>query len=309
MRNTASLKTILARCSVIKKTYRAANSAMMTIGYSLVPVLMARLRYRTAKGTWPDLKAPRTFDEKLLWLNFYWKQPLKARCGDKYTVRSYAAERGLGEYFPRLYGVYDRAADIDFDSLPAKFVLKCSHGCKFNIICRNKQDLDVKKVRKLLSRWLKTDYSRKYGELHYAAMEPRIICEEFLEEPGAELPSDYKVYCFRGKAHCTMSCTQRTLNGLAKYAYYDRDWKNRLPYKKRDVDTRQVPEPGAYQEMVRMAELLSEPFPFVRVDFYSINGRVLIGEMTFTPGGCVNPYATDQAEEVLGGLVRLPEKL
>ncbi len=306
---SAFLKHWSASFPFALKAYHAAGSLSRAVLYRLSPRLLALARYRAAWKSWPDLRDPRSFDEKLLWLNLYWKDPLKAVCGDKYGIRGYADGLGLGGHMPVLYGVYDRPEDIDLEALPDKFVLKCSHGCKYNIFCRDKCDFDAGTARRLLAGWMKKDYSVKYGEAHYADMKPRIICEEFLEEPGVELPSDYKVYCFAGRVHCTMSCTQRQSNGLAKYSFYDRDWKVRLPYNRNtNMEGRDVPKPGGYEEMIGIAEKLSKPFPFVRVDFYSIAGRVVIGEMTFTPSACVDPNYTAEAEKKLGGLIVLPDK-
>lgn len=310
MTDRVSIKKRLARKTWLKAAYHLYLSLATAVLYKLSPVLLSRVRYRAVYGARLNLRDPRTFDEKLLWLNHYWRHPLKTRCGDKYAVRGYASELGLGDHLPTLYGVFERPEEIDLSSLPDRFVLKCSHGCKYNIFCLDKKVFDEKKARRLLAKWLKKDYSRAYGELHYAAMEPRIICEEFLEEPGAELPSDYKVYCFGGRAHCTMSCTQRRMNGLARYAFYDRDWQGRLPYNNTvNLDPSPVAKPGAYDEMIAMAEKLAAPFPFVRVDFYSIGGRAILGEMTFTPAGCIDPDYTPEAQRILGHMVVLPDRL
>jgi hypothetical protein len=157
---------------------------------------------------------------------------------------------------------------------------------------------------------MKVDFSKRYGELHYASMKPRILCEELLDDLSSDLPSDYKVFCFSGKARCTMACTGRLIDGRAKYDIYDLAWKNKLPYSKTSLlADRNIPRPEAYDDIIGVAEELSRPFPFVRVDFYSIKGRAILGEMTFTPDGCIDVNLTDLAERTLGESVELPSRL
>ncbi len=277
--------------------------------YSISPLWLVQYRYKKATGKWYRPGNPRTLDEKLLWLMLYWRHPLKSRCADKYAVRSYVEENGLGHLLNGLLGVYTSSKEIDFDSLPDRFALKCTHGCGFNIICADKSRLDVDEARRKLDAWMKVDISKFGAELHYASIKPRIICEKFLEDRSGKLLNDYKVYCFDGKAHCTMACTDRSERG-AKYDFYDREWKNKLAYSKSSLlANRNIPKPDAYEEIIEAAEKLSKPFPFVRMDLYSVNGRAVFGEMTFTPNGSIDTYMTDLAQIVMGDLLSLPEEL
>ena len=272
------------------------------------PLWLVRYLYKRQTGKWFNPRHPRTLDEKLLWLMIYWRHPLKSRCADKYAVRSYVEENGLGRLLTDLLGVYRSGREIDFASLPDRFVLKATHGSRYNIVCTNKAALDLEGARRTLDAWRKVDFSKFCGELHYASIEPRIICEEFLEDaPGMSL-NDYKVYCFDGRAHCTMACTDRTDAG-AKYDFYDRDWKVKLAYSKTSLlANRDIPKPDAYEEILEASERLSRPFPFVRMDFYSVKGRAVFGEMTFTPHASIDSYMTDLAQTTMGGLIKLPKK-
>jgi TupA-like ATPgrasp len=211
---------------------------------------------------------------------------------------------------PDSLGVYESSKDIDFGVLPASFVLKCSHGCSFNIICKDKNELDPADTRRRLDTWLMVDYSVIAGELHYSGIKPRIICEPFLGAPDGSLPLDYKVYCFDGRAYCTMVCTDRDINGQnAAYYFYDREWNSRMPFEKMSqLYEREIPKPEIYDKIIDAADKLSKPFPFVRVDFYFIQGRAVFGEMTFTPKGCIDTDFTDMEQHALGQLIRLPEK-
>jgi hypothetical protein len=238
----------------------------------------------------------------------YWRHPLKTRCADKYAVRSYVAENGLGHLLPDFYGVYDRSSDVDFSRLPGRFVVKCTHGSRFNLYCWDRSVFDEGTARRKLDQWMKKDISKLCGEIHYAMIKPRIMCEAYLGDSYGNLPTDYKVYCFDGKAHCTMVCTERR-GGAALYDFYDREWRQKLPYSHSSLlADRSIPRPETYERMISAAEILSKAFPFVRVDFYAIERRLYFGEMTFTPNACIDTGYTHFAEESLGNLLHLPEK-
>jgi len=307
MKNT---RANLLRNSEIWQKIVFQRSFLKTM-YAISPLLLMKYRYFMHKGSLPNLKAPKTFDEKLIWLNFFWRHPLKTLCGDKYTMRDYVQQHGLGHILTPLLAVYENPDEIDFERLPQRFVLKCTHGCGFNIICLNKKSLDMNAAKRKLAKWMKEDIGKISGEIHYATMKPRIICETFLEDLSPGLPTDYKVYCFYGKVHCTMACTGRDVNTRAKqYIFYDAEWKSKLPYNSQSMLAgTNIPKPAAYEEIIHSAEQLSKPFPFVRIDFYSIKGRAILGEMTFTPDGCIDPNLTEAAQRVMGNLILLPEKV
>ena len=289
---------------------RSYNLRYAKLLLNYFPQRYAQYRYKFTYGKKANLRNPATFDEKLLWLMLFWRHPMKSTCGDKYTLRAYVEKHGLARYLPELLGVYNNSSEIDFNSLPAKFVLKCTHGCGFNIICTDKNKLDINAARLKLDKWMATDYSKAAGELHYASMNPLIICEQFLDDMTGDLPNDYKVYCFNGKAHCTMVAQGRDENGFTEqFDLYDLDWNGKLPYYEsvsEDDKDRHSLKPEAYDEIIEVAEALSKPFPFVRMDFYSIKGKAVLGEMSFTPSGCIQKHYTSLAQNILGSLIILP---
>lgn len=309
-------KQLLKKSGIHNVYYSLQRSFQLRYSQFLLnnfPQLYAQYRYKRTYGTKADLRNPATFDEKLLWLMLFWRHPLKTECGDKYTLRAYVEKQGYGHVLPELLGVYNSSSEIDVNALPSKFVLKCTHGCGFNIICDDKQKLNINETRQKLDKWMKTDYSKSFGELHYASMKPRIISEQFLDDLASDRPNDYKVYCFNGKAHCTMVAQGRDENGRTeKYDIYDLDWNEKASYynsvSQADID-RHVPKPEAYDEMIAVAEALSKPFPYVRMDFYNINGKAVLGEMTFTPAGCIQKHYTPLAQNILGSLIKLPPKM
>jgi len=307
-----AIRTTLARCAPLKAAYYGLYSGSMSVLCHLSPIFLNRFRHRLAWGRWPNLEQPTTFDEKLQWLNLFWQHPLKARCGDKFALRGFVEENQLNHLLPELFGVYHSSEEICLDNLPDRFVLKCSHGCKCNVFCPEKRRLDWQQTKTNLDSWMNRDFSMPAGELHYGRMTPCIICEEFLQNSTENtLPLDYKVFCFGGRAYCTMVATAREANGTAKLAFYDLEWKRKLPYCIPELAAADdIQRPAAYEEIVNCAQTLSRPFPFVRMDFYSIRGRARLGEMTFTPGACVSAdYMTECAQQELGRLIELPDPI
>jgi len=270
------------------------------------PGLLSRLRYRMAWGRWPDFENPTTFDEKLLWLNLFWQHPMKTECADKYTLRDYVTRQGLHRLLPTLFAVYLSADEIDFAQLPDRFVLKCSHGCKCNVFCFDKRDFDTAVAQRRLRRWMDTDYSLLYGELHYARMKPRILCEELLNDHTARFPRDYKVYCFNGRPLYIRCCYDRDANGKSRSVVVDVDWNPVVVDRNQPVENDPISPPQTMPQMLEAAMDLAAPFPFVRIDFYSIRDRLVVGEMTFTPDACINRDYTADAQREMGRLILLP---
>jgi hypothetical protein len=298
-----SIRKALARVAPLRAAYGTLGSCTTTALCHLSPELLGRLRYWAAWGRWPHFGSPSTFDEKLLWLNLYWRHPLKAECGDKYTLRGYVEGLGLGHLLPRLYGVYESVEAIDFGALPECLVLKCSHGCKCNLFCRNKAEFDHKAARRDLRRWMGTDYSMLLGELHYGAMTPRIVCEEFLDDGTGFLPTDYKVFCFNGRPRWILCCTDRAPNGKGERVVVDVNWEPSAIL--RVAPPASLPQrPAALPEILAASAKLSAVFPFVRTDFYCIRGQAVLGEMTFTPNACIN---RDYAQHEMGRCLVLPQ--
>lgn len=251
-------------------------------------------------GKAPDLENPSNFNEKAMWLlhNVYGDNETVTRCVDKYEMRGYLEERGLGHLLPKIYGVWDRPEDIDWDSLPDKFALKCNHGCGCNILCTDKSTLDRKDAVRKLRRWMRINFAHYYGEINYTHVKKKIFCEEYLDEGTGEQPVDWKLHCFNGEPKMYMVCTERKTG--AKFMFTDTAY-NRMPW---EIGMHSggilPPKPDTLEEMNEYARKLSKDFPFVRVDFYTINGKVYVGEMTFSPLGCAIDYIIDEGLQTMG---------
>lgn len=271
------------------------------------PTLASKLLYRWRFGRPLNLKNPQRLNEKLMWLKLkkYAKNPTVTVCADKYAVREYLEKEGYGRLLNGLIGVWERVEDIPWETLPEKFAIKCNHGCGYNIICSDKSTFDVEKAKEKLNTWMRAEYWRIHAEPNYRDIPPRIICEEYLSGKDGKLPVDYKFYCFNGKPLYIGNFIERDLDAhTIVRGYFDTDW-NYIPICKTEIDVSKFPRPETLEEMVKLAEELSEPFPFVRVDFYECDGKVIFGEFTFTPTGCLGTYYTEEAQIEYGKKLRI----
>ena len=273
---------------------------------SWVPdTIMLRIQYRIKFGFWPDFKHPKRYTEKLQLYKMKYRNPVMGQCVDKYEVRAFVEGKGLGNILNQCYGIFDDANDIDIDSLPKSFVAKTTDGGGgLNvIIVRDKNSLDKDQFRKDLNHWkgnlFKMDPGREWA---YTQMKSsRIIVEELLEDDttGDGSIDDYKLMCFNGKFRCLWV-------DKGRYSDHHRGfWDENLNFLKgvySDHDTFENPPalPENMNEMVAIAEKLSEDFPYARVDLYNIKGRIYFGEITFYPWSGYVKFTPDEFDYTLG---------
>jgi len=271
----------------------------------LFPVSYSKFLFRIRQGYKLNLKDPKDFNEKLMWLklNLYFKDENVWKCSDKFEIRKYALKKGISEEnMPNILGVYNDSKEINYDLLPEKFALKCSHGCGFNIICTDKSKLDFENANKKLNNWLKTKFGYHSAENHYTHIKPCIIVEEYIDS-NLGLPYDYKLYCFNGKPKLVLVCSNREKE--LNLNYFDLDW-NELPYGKEIYrSSEKIEKPTKLNEMIKIAKILSKDFPFVRIDFYQYKDKAILGEMTFTPAQCTATYYSELGLKELGKLLNI----
>lgn len=267
------------------------------------------LQYRIATGRKLNLKSPSRFTEKLQWYKLYYRDPLITQCSDKYAVREYVKSKGCENILVPLYGVYERAGEIDFNILPDKFVMKTTNGSHTVLLCDDKACLDIKSTISTLNKWL-NDWKGKVGrEWGYYNIQPKIICEKYLDKDKNNDIIDYKFFCFNGEPHYLYVITERFLDGGAKLGVFDLEF-NQLPYKRVDIPklSKKIEKPANFDEMIKIAKRLSEDFPHVRVDLYNIDGEIYFGELTFYNGSGYKGYEPDEFDYLVGRKFVLPNK-
>lgn len=251
-----------------------------------------------------DLKNPQTFNEKIQWLKLhdYPNNPLVIQGADKYRVRKYVEEKGLGNILVPLIGEWDDPDKINWDELPDKFVLKCNHGCAYNIVCSDKSTFDREDAIKKMKKWMKEDFGAFNIETHYSKIVPHITCEEYL----GECITDYKFFCFNGKPQYIYISSDLIHDRQAQIGFFYLDGKKmpliRDDYAPMDID--QLPD--FFEDMKRDAEVLCQDFPFVRVDFFIANNTYYFAELTFTPSGGMMPFNPTKYDLEWGKMLILP---
>ena len=276
-----------------------------------------KIKYRGVFGKKLNLKEPQTFNEKLQWLKLYDRRPEYTTMVDKYAVKKYVADRIGEEYIIPTLGVWDHFDDIDFSALPNQFVLKCTHDSGGLVICKDKNKLDIKAAKKKIESCLKKNFYYMGREWPYKNVKPRIIAEKYMvDESDYKLEdseinaglSDYKMMCFNGKVRCSFVCSERFTKGL-KVTFYDNDW-NILPFERHyPKSDKPVAKPKTFDNMVQLAEKLSKDIPFVRSDFYEIDGKLYFGELTFYPGSGFEDFTPDSVDYEIGQLIKLPDAI
>ena len=231
-----------------------------------------------------DLNSPITFNEKLQWLKMNYKNPLMTELVDKIKVRDFVKQKIGSDYLIPLIGIYDDFDEIDFKTLPDRFVIKCNHDSGSYIICTDKNEFDIQSAKEKIKQHMNTNYFYMWREWPYKNVVPQILIEPYMEDIAQHSFNDYKILCFNGVADNVMVCSERQ-SGNVKRRYFDREWN----FKRYNYEGLNEPEgfsmdkPERMEEMFRMAEKLSEGFPCVRVDLYCINNKIYFGEMTFFP--------------------------
>lgn len=249
-----------------------------------------------------DLDNPKTFNEKLNWMKLYGRNPQYTIMADKYAVKQFVADRIGQQYVVPCLGVYEKFDDIDFSKLPNQFVLKATHQSGV-VVCKDKNSFDIVKAQKVLEHDIKRNYNDVHGEWVYKNIPPKIIADKFLHyNSGTEL-LDYKFWCF---------------NGIPKVMYFTNKGKNvyenfyDMDFNELNINhgfPRHKPEfkkPECFEDMKRLAGELSKEIPFVRIDFFYVNGKIYFGECTFYDWGGAHPFETYEQDLMIGNWMQLP---
>lgn len=289
-----------------KKVFKSQSTRFAILNaLSWIPdFIMLRVQYRMKLGRWPNLKHPTRYTEKLQLYKMKYRNPVMFQCVDKYEVHQYVEGKGLGSILNKVYGIYDKAEDIDFTKLPNKFVAKTTGGGGGEnvAVIRDAANTNLEELRGKLALWLK-DMGASYGrEWAYDGIKKnRIIVEELLEDDENADGSidDYKMMCFGGKFKSLWIDKGRYSDHHR--GFWDENL-NFLPNVYSDHDTFKVAPklPNNMSEMVKIAEKLSEDFPYARVDLYNIKGRIVFGEITFYPWSGYVQFTPDEFDMQLG---------
>ena len=287
-------------------SYRFVVNAALGLYNSMPDRDYLERKFEALMGTPLHLDAPQTFNEKLQWLKLYDRKPEYTMMVDKYRVREYIAQKIGAEYLIPLLGVWDSPDEIDFAALPEQFVLKCNHNSGLGMcICKDKSTLDLRKVRRELRKGLRQDYYLPGREWPYKDVPRKIIAEKYMIDNDVNELRDYKFFCFRGEVKCFKVDFDRFIDHRANY--FDPNG-NPMPFGEvvcPPKPDKQLVLPKNLGKMISLAEKLSGDIPFLRVDFYNVQGRIYFGELTFSPASGMGKFIPEEWDAILGSWLQL----
>ena len=274
---------------------------------------LARGTYRRFHGVEPNLSSPRGLDEKICWLKVHDRRPLLTRMSCKLEAREVVRERGFGHMLKELYNVWERAEDIEFDTLPDRFALKATHGSRQNYFHLGDRVPDRDAIIEMARGWLKINHASFFGEWGYRNIKPRLLAEELLLRSRQLGLPELRVWCFGGEPRFIRRSSG--LSGTPVYRervrykgiFLDLDW-NPMPFDYRGRETAEPPaRPSYLDELLAAARALSRDMPLVRIDFTDCGGRLYFGEFTIYPFAGLNPWDPPETDLILGDMVDLPD--
>ena len=254
-------------------------------------------------GYWLKIEQPETYNEKLQWLKLYNKNPYYSKLTDKYEVKGIVKVILCSDnYLIKTLAVGDSFDDINLKTLPDQFVIKCTHDFGSTYICKDKSQLNWRKMRRIYSHLLNQNYYGYLREWQYKNIKPRIIVEEFISDDG-RVPNDYKFFCFDGKPQIVMVAKDR--ESLTRTNFYNMRFE-RLNLRIENPNfEEQVDKPDNFDEMVKIAQVLSKGIKHVRIDLYNVSGHIYFGEMTFHHWGGFSHIEPIEWDKVMGDWIQL----
>jgi hypothetical protein len=266
-----------------------------------------KVLYKIRTGQILDLDNPLSFNEKLQWLKLYDRKSRYTLMVDKYEVRKYVKETIGEECLMPLLGVYDSYDEIDFDSLPNKFVLKASHASGNVFICKDKAEIDHAALRNTTNAWVNRNYYWLNREWPYKNVKPRLVIEEYISDKSGKALKDYKIFCFSGEPRVIQVNSEKEKD-IFFINHFNLEWGEiELPRIKSKKNPLTPAKPKNLGRMLEICRLLSKDIPFLRVDLYETEKGIFFGETTFYPMAGFLDFADPEDDYLLGSWMELPK--
>ena len=261
-----------------------------------------RLRMQAELGYVPDLAHPRTFNEKIAWRMLHDRNPLIPLTIDKLLVRDWVADRVGPQVLVPLLGAWDRAEEIDWQALPARFVLKGTHGWNMNLLVHDKAALDVAAATASAREWLGRSHYADTYEWGYRNVRPRLLAEVMLQDDSGEIPADFKFHVFHGRVGMLVVHTGRF--AAHRTTFFDAAMC-RLPMIQSNPADPDLRLPDEIPALIELAETLGREFDYVRVDLYLVRGVIYFGELTHYSCSACGLYTPQSYDRTIGDMWQL----
>ena len=251
------------------------------------------------------LDNPQTYNEKLQWIKLYDRKPEYTAMVDKFEAKRIAANLIGDKYIIPTLGVWDRFDDIDFDSLPNQFVIKCTHDSGGLVIVKDKSKMNMEAARKKITRCLGHNFYWGQREWPYKNVKPRVIVEVYMEDSETKELRDYKFFTFNGNVMALFIATERGASEETKFDFFDAEF-NHLPLLNGHPNADMMPKkPAQFELMKELARKLSMGLPQIRVDLYEVDGKVYFGEFTFFHWSGFKPFVPEEWDYKFGEWLKL----
>lgn len=229
-----------------------------------------------------------TFNNKIKWISFFDITYLKVKCVDKIKLHEYCLEKIGKDICVPILEIYDDVNDIDINKLDDEFIIKCNHGCGYNILVKNKHKINNDYIRNKISNFLKEDYSLKRYELQYHFIDPKCYREKILKNI-----QEYKFYCING-------IVDHFYVDDGNIAVYDLEF-NPVNFRKDEFRFKYSHKKTyLFDEMIEICKLISKDFNFVRIDFFCSDDTIYLNELTFTPTNGHYPFKNYDFDKYYG---------
>lgn len=272
----------------------------------LPDALYLRWAYRLETGHKLDTRSP-TFNARLHVLKLRDSGRDKARYVDKIEARKAVSEALGPQYLVPLLGVYDTLAEVPWRELPEQCAIKCTHGSHCGVIRAGPWSFDqAAQIYQQFQRWMRRSWFWYARERPYAWIRPRIMVEQRIIEDG-RAPTGYKVMCFGGVPRVVQMHTSHT--GKPTIDLYDTQGKalgiGKVGYARSGVKALDHAMVGRLCRVAgALARAIGSP-PYVRVDLYCVDGRVLFGEFTFYDSGGLREFTPASSNTWLGRMITI----
>ena len=267
--------------------------------YSLPDELFLKTRFLIKLGKRLNLKNPKSFSEKIQYLKIHDKKDEYVQYVDKIESRKIALRYMDESNIIPILKKWGKPKQIDISSLPSQFVLKCNHDSGSSIVCYDKNDFDINLAINKLTKSYSTNYFYSGREWPYKFVRPCVFAEKILNPPI----DDYKVYCFEGKPHFIVRCSD--LNNKRAMDFYDLSWKRILVRKPGHPTAPDIPKPVFFDRIIDWAESFSKGKHFLRVDFVYSDKCIYFGELTLYASSGFNSFIPADFDYELGNLIQL----
>ena len=267
-----------------------------------------KLKYYYKTGKKLDFSNVKTFNEKIHWLKIYDRNTNYIKMVDKYEAKRHVSNLIGKEYIIPTLGIYDKFEEIKFEQLPDQFVIKCTHDSESTVICKDKNKLDIKSLKKYYNKKIKSNYYYKCREWPYKYIKPRIIAEKYMGTNEQKELIDYKFFCFNGNPKVILVCSERFSSDNMCETWFDENWNFLDIIESNHRVNKKIKKPINFSQMMEFSKKLSRDIPFIRVDFYEINGKIYFGELTFFPAAGFEKFEPEEWDKKLGDMLELPKE-